>query len=442
MPENRAAPRQISLGTPTDKTVKTMTDNNPLQASRIQPTAKTTSIPAGPPPRLTTLILLSALSVLPVNMILPSLPRIAAAFHADYALVNLSVAGYTIVTAMIEIVAGAMSDRYGRRPVALTAVSVFIIASIGCALATNIGTFLVFRALQASIGACFSVALVVVKETSGERGAASRIGYVSMGWAIAPMVGPMFGGFLDELFGWRAIFVVLAILGVAVLALSIRELRETSTRASRPQANYLSSYAQLLSSARFWAYTLCMACSMGTLYIFLGGAPLAFSQSFGGSSATLGFYMGMVPAGFILGSYLAGRYASRNALSTVLIVARLFTCIGLLAGLVLSMSGIAHILAFFGPCMFIGIGNGLTMPAGNTGVLSVRPDLAGTAAGLSAAMRLAGGALIGSVAGLFLAQSGAIHALFVMMLVSALLALLAAFYAAFVDRRMSTPVSA
>jgi predicted MFS family arabinose efflux permease len=149
----------------------------------------------------------------------------------------------------------------------------------------------------------------------------------------------------------------------------------------------------------------------------------------------------MVPAGFILGSYLAGRYASRNALSSVLIAARLFTFIGLLAGLVLSMSGTAHILAFFGPCMFIGIGNGLTMPAGNTGVLSVRPDLAGTAAGLSAAMRLAGGALIGSIAGLFLAKSGAIHALFVMMLVSASLALLAALYAALVDRRIPKPVS-
>ncbi|CAN7547159.1 multidrug effflux MFS transporter [Rhizobium rhizogenes] len=418
-----------------------MTDNNPIEASRVQTTGKAASTPTARPPRLTTLILLSALSVLPVNVILPSLPSIAATFHADYALVNLSVAGYTIVTAVIEIVAGAMSDRYGRRPVALTAVSIFIVASIGCALATNIGIFLVFRAMQASIGACFSVALVVVKETSGERGAASRIGYVSMGWAIAPMVGPMFGGLLDELFGWRAIFAVLAILGAAVLILSMCELRETSTRASRPNANYLTSYAQLLNSARFWAYTLCMACSMGTLYIFLGGAPLAFGQSLGGSSATLGFYMGMVPAGFILGSYLAGRYASRTALGTVLIVARLFTCLGLLVGLILAMSGATHVLAFFGPCMFIGIGNGLTMPAGNTGVLSVRPDLAGTAAGLSAAMRLAGGALIGSIAGLFLAQSGAIHALFVMMLVSASLALLAALYAALVDRRIPKPVS-
>ncbi|AYG61302.1 multidrug effflux MFS transporter [Rhizobium jaguaris] len=417
-----------------------MTGDTPIQTSSAQMSEKAAAAPTSAPPRLTTLILLSALSVLPVNMIVPSLPKIAAAFHADYALVNLSVAGYTIVTALIEIVAGTISDRYGRRPVALMAVSIFIVASVGCALATNIGIFLLFRAMQASIGACFSVALVVVKETSGERGAASRIGYVSMGWAIAPMVGPMFGGLLDELFGWRAMFVVLAILGVAVLALSMRELRETSARASRSNANYLASYAQLLRSARFWAYTLCMACSMGTLYIFLGGAPLVFGQSLGGSSATLGFYMGMVPAGFILGSYLAGRYASRHALSTTLIVARLFTCAGLLAGLALSMLGTAHVLAFFGPCMFIGIGNGLTMPAANTGVLSVRPDLAGTAAGLSAAMRLAGGALIGAIAGLFLAQSGTAYALFGMMLVSASLALFAAFYAAFLDWRASKPV--
>ncbi|SEC73860.1 Predicted arabinose efflux permease, MFS family [Rhizobiales bacterium GAS188] len=279
--------------------------------------------PTTAPPRLTTLILLSALAVLPVNMILPSLPNIAATFQADFALVNLSVAGYAIVTALTQIIAGAMSDRYGRRPVVLMAVSIFIVASVGSALATNIGVFLLFRAMQASIAACFSVALVIIKETSGERKAASKIGYLAMGWAIAPMLGPMFGGVLDGLFGWRANFVVLAILGAAVLALSMRELSETAARSSRSNGNYLASYGQLLSSARFWGYTLCMACSMGTLYVFLGGAPLAVGKSLGGSSAKLGFYMGMVPAGFILGSYLAGRYASQSSLNTMLILGRL-----------------------------------------------------------------------------------------------------------------------
>ncbi len=91
--------------------------------------------------------------------------------------------------------------------------------------------------------------------------------------------------------------------------------------------------------------------------------------------------------------------------------------------------------------MFIGIGNGLTMPAANTGVLSVRADLAGTAGGLAAAMSIAGAALIASIAGLFLAQSGTIHALFTTMLIPASLALLAALYAALVDWRASKPIA-
>jgi Bcr/CflA subfamily drug resistance transporter len=384
--------------------------------------------------------LLSALAVLPVNIILPSLPNIAATFQADFAVVNLSVAGYAVVTALTQLIAGAMSDRYGRRPMVLMAVSIFIVASVGCAFATNIGIFLLFRAMQASISACFSVALVVIKETSGERKAASKFGYLAMGWAIAPMLGPMFGGLLDELFGWRAIFAVLAILGAPVLVLSMRELKETAAHSSRSNGNHLASYGQLLSSARFWGYALCMAFSMGTLYVFLGEAPLVVDKSLGGSSAQLGLYMGMVPAGFILGSFLAGRYASVNSLSATLVFGRLLTCMGLLVGLILSMLGTINVLAFFGPCMFIGIGNGLTMPAANTGVLSVRADLAGTAAGLAAAMAIAGGALVASIAGLLFAEPRTIHELLGVMLISASLALLAALYAALVDWRTSRPV--
>ncbi|ULJ74634.1 MFS transporter [Rhizobium gallicum] len=414
-----------------------MTSENPIQTSCTQVTGKTDMTLTTAPPRLATLILLSALAVLPVNMILPSLPNIAATFQADFGLVNLSVAGYATVSALATVIAGAMTDRYGRRPVVLMAVSIFIVASVGCALATNIGVFLLFRAMQASIAACFSVALVLIKETSGERETASKIGYAAVGWALAPMLGPMFGGTVDELFGWRASFVVFAVLGSAMLALALCDLRETAARSQRPHGNYLAAYGQLLSSARFWAYTLCMAWSMGTLYIFLGGAPLAVGQTLGGSSAKLGFYMGLVPAGFILGSYLAGRYASKHVLGATLIVGRLITCMGLVVGLILSMLATAHVLAFFGPCMLIGIGNGLTMPAANTGVLSVRADLAGTAAGLAAAVTTAGGALIAAIAGLFLVKSGATHVLLGMMLISASLALLAALLAAFVDWRAS-----
>ncbi len=427
--------RQISR-LPTRTTDKAMTrTENRIQRSATQAIEDPTIGRAAVQPRLTTLILLSALAVLPVNMILPSLPKIAAAFHADFALVNLSVAGFSIVTATLEAIGGAISDRFGRRPVVLTALSIFVVASVGCALAPDIGTFLVFRSMQACIGPCYSVALVIIKETSGDREAASKFGYLAMGWALAPMVGPLFGGSLDEVFGWQASFVVLAVLGAAAFLLSMRELKGSRAPSPGSRRNYLASYGLLLCSARFWAYTLCMSCSMGVLYIFLGGAPLTIGDALGGSSARLGFYMGLVPAGFILGSYLAGRYGARIRLGIILVIARLLACVGLSIGLALSLSGTTQVLALFGPCIFIGLGNGLTMPAANSGAMSVRSDMVGTAAGLAAALRIAGGALIGSIAGLFLERSATIHTLFVLMLVSAMLALLAALWAAVIERR-------
>lgn len=387
------------------------------------------------PPRRTFFILLTAMSVLPVNIYLPALPNIAGAFGASLALVNLSVAGYAIATALIEVVAGALSDRYGRRPVVLISVSTFTVASIGCALAPNIGIFLACRTFQAAIAACFSVAMVVIKETSSGRQAVRRMGFAGMGWALAPMFGPTLGGILDELFGWRTIFVVLAILGGAVLVLSIRQLKETSLYSGTSKGNFPASFRQILGSARFWAYTLCMTCSMGTLYVFLGGTPLVMGNHLGGSSVALGLYMAMVPGGFVLGSYLTGICASRVFRSHILVYARVLTCGGLLVGLILASLHDIHALTFFIACMFIGIGNGLTTPVVNMGVMSERASLAGTATGLSAATSIGGGALISSVAGLSLGTTGSIHILLALLLTSASLALLAAFFAALVDRQ-------
>jgi MFS transporter, DHA1 family, multidrug resistance protein len=344
------------------------------------------------------------------------------------------VAGYATATAMTEIVAGALSDRYGRRPVALISISIFIVASIGCALAPNIGAFLVFRTFQAAIAACFSVAMVVIAETSSGREAVRKIGFAGMGWALAPMFGPTLGGMLNELFGWRTIFVVLAILGGAVLVVSMRQLKETSLYSGTSNGNFLTSFRRILSSPRFWAYTLCMACSTGTLYVFLGGTPLVMSSHLGGSSVALGLYMAMVPGGFVLGSYLTGICASRVFRSHVLVCARVLTCGGLLVGLILATSYNIHAFVFFISCAFIGIGNGSTAPVVNMGVMSERANLAGTATGLSAAMSIGGGALISSAAGPFLGTPGSIPILLALLLTSASLALLAALFAALVDR--------
>lgn len=394
------------------------------------------------PPRPAFFIFLTAISVLPVNVYLPALPGIAEEFDSGYALANLSVAGFAIVGALTEMVAGALSDRFGRRPVVLVSVSVFIVASIGCALAPSIGFFLVCRGFQASIAACFSVAMVVIKETSTGGEAVRKIGFAGMGWALAPMSAPTLGGIVDELAGWRAIFAVLAVLGATVLVVSMRRMTETSVHLGPSRGGVLGSFRRVLASPRFWAYTLCMACSMGTLYVFLGGAPLVMRERLGGSSAALGLYMAMVPAGFILGSYLTGRWGPQIFRSRVLVCARILTWGALLAGVTITTWYDIGAPTFFAFCVFIGIGNGLTTPAVSMGVMSGSADLAGTAMGLSAALSIGGAALISSVAGLFLGAAGSVHVLLILLLAPASLALLAAFAAALADRQPRAEESA
>lgn len=381
-------------------------------------------------PRLAVLIVLSALAVLPINMFVPSLPSIARDFNAEFVLVNVAVAGYAVATAVTHLIAGALSDRFGRKPIALVALAIFAMASIGCSLAGDIRTFLLCRLFQSTVIAGYAVSLAAIRDTSSESVAASRIGYVSSAWAVAPMIGPTFGGMLDAHFGWRASFVVFAFLGVGGLCLVALHLCETNNHRSDSMALQFKGYGELLGSARFCAYALCMAFSIGTLYVFIGGAPLVAARLGETSTTMLGLYMGMVPAGFIIGSYVVGHAGSRHSATELILAGRILTCSGLLVGLGLVVCGVIHPLAFFGPCVTVGLGNGLTMPAANARVLSVRSGLAGTASGLAAALTVIGAGVIAFSSGLVVNASNASVAVLSVMLTASLLSLAAAVFIA------------
>jgi DHA1 family bicyclomycin/chloramphenicol resistance-like MFS transporter len=368
---------------------------------------------AASPPRLLTLVLLTGLSVLSLNMFLPSLPNIAKDLQADYALTSLSIAGYLAMTAALQLVMGPLSDRFGRRPVLLAGLVIFILASLGCALANDIWTFLLFRILQGAIISGAALSRAVIRDMVPAREAASLMGYVGMAMAVAPMLGPLLGGVLDELFGWRASFYTFLAMGIVVFALCWTDLGETNKSKSDTFVKQFRSYPELFRSHRFWGYALCMMFSTGAFYAFLAGAAL-------------GFCLGTITAGFAMGSYLSGRFAQRHSLVSMMIAGRLVACAGLLAGLALLLAGFVHPATLFGATIFVGIGNGLTMPSSNAGALSVRPELAGSAAGLSGALTVAAGALLTSLTGAVLTTENGAYALLGMMLLCTVLALLAA----------------
>src|SRR3546814_5204732 len=150
-----------------------------------------------------------------------------------------------------------------------------------------------------------------------------------MACAVAPMLAALFGGARDALFGWRANFWAFMAFGVAVFVLCWIDLGETNKSPSETFMKQLWTYPELLRSRRFWGYALCMASSSGSFYAFLGGAPLVAAAVFQMSPAMLGFAMGTMTAGFMLGSFLAGRFGQYFSLTTLMIAGRLVACGGL-----------------------------------------------------------------------------------------------------------------
>ena len=158
------------------------------------------------PPHILTLILISGISTLSMNVFLPSLPSMTDYFNTDYGLMQLSVAIYLAVNAVLQLIVGPLSDRYGRRPITLAGVFIFILASLGCLFANSVEVFLIMRMIQAAVVVGMVLSRAVVRDMVPQDQAASMIGYVTMGMAIVPMLGPAIGGALERPLAGRPIF--------------------------------------------------------------------------------------------------------------------------------------------------------------------------------------------------------------------------------------------
>ena len=213
----------------------------------------------------------------------------------------LSIGGYLGVTAALQLVVGPLSDRHGRRPVLLGSLALFVLASVGCALATDIRTLLAFRMLQGAVIGGAVISRAVVRDMMPPREAAGLLGTIAMAMAVAPMLAPVLGGALDQAFGWRASFWAFAAFGGALLAWCWTDLGETNASPSATFGAQLRAYPELVRSRRFWGFSLCMTFSIGAFYVFLSGAPLVAGRLFGLSPAQVGALLGSITAGFAPG---------------------------------------------------------------------------------------------------------------------------------------------
>ena len=349
------------------------------------------------PPSLFTLIVVTALGALATNLFLPSLDNMARAFDVPYSVMQIAISGYLAASAVIQLLVGPLADRYGRRPVMLGTLAIFVLASIGTLLATSATMFLLFRLIQASAMAGTVLARAMISDLVADR-AAAMLGYVTMGMALVPMLAPVAGGRLEELFGWQGSFTLLLITGAVVLVWSWRDLGETMHGPGIPMREQWRRYPILARSVRFWGYCLASMLNAGSFYAYLGGASFVGSQVFGLDPVTVGNWFAAPSLGYMLGNAIAARLSGRFSINSMILTGSSITAVALSTALLIDLSGHMAPLVFFGAVSVMGMGNGMTMPNAMAGMMGVRPDLAGTASGFGGAMMVAGGAILASLA--------------------------------------------
>lgn len=391
--------------------------------------------PATSPPHFPTLVLLTALSVLTLNMFLPSLANIARDLNTSYALASLAVSGFLAVNGVLQLVIGPLADRYGRRPILLWSMAIFVVASVVCALAEDIVTFLAARTVQAIIIAGSTLASAILSDVHGRAKAASLMGYLAMAMAVAPMLAPMVGGVLDEALGWRAGFWLYTGLGAITLWLIWSDLGETNPAPADTMWKQVQSYRELFGSRRFWGYTVCMACGIGVFFLFIASAPLVGQEVFGLSPTMVGVGIGSITGGFFLGSFITGRYTESFGPMRMILVGRALAVVGVGLVLIAFALGAGGPILFFAGAISAGFANGLSISNARAGALAVRPHLAGSASGLSGALTVALGAVLTASPGLLLTKSNGAWLTLVFMLILAIGAMAAAVYTWDVDRR-------
>ncbi len=385
----------------------------------MEHTASVRFLDARTPPHILTLILIAGLSALSLNIFLPSLPSMAAYFGVEYHLMQLSLSGYLATTAVVQLFIGPVSDRYGRRPVMLATTAVFVLATIGAIAAPTFTVFMICRMVQAAIATGLVLSRAVVRDMYSQDQSASMIGYVTMGMSVVPMVGPVIGGALDAAFGWQASFVLLAVGGMGLFGLIWADMGETAKASGLSFAAQVRQYPELLRSQRFWGYCLGSAFASGAFFAYLGGAPFVGTNVFQMDSATLGFYFGAPAVGYLVGNFLSGRFAARVGVNRMMLLGALVSTAGLVALVLVTAFGAVTPAWFFGLVITLGLGNGISLPSANAGMLSVRPHLAGSASGLGGAFMIGGGAALSALAGVLLGPgSGPLPLVLLMLVVS------------------------
>lgn len=361
----------------------------PLQKPLSTAGAPTGGLARAPSPPFLLLVALTSASPFALNAMTPALPRIADDFAVPYVVVQLALTVALLAFGLAQLIAGPLSDRYGRRQLVIFGLAVFALGSLISALAPSAAVMIAGRSLQAGGGAtAFILSRTIVYDTHERDAATAKISYMVMVMILAPLAGTLFGGYLVDYSGWRAIFWLITMVGIGLAALAATLLAETNRYLgqARTLGQILREARELLSVPMFWGYTGAAAFASGMFFSFLGVAPYIFEKIMGEPPSHFVNYFILMSIGYMAGNFASAKLAARLGPVKMLGLGVVLATIGI--ALFWLMSGINRPIALFLPMMFMTFSNGVTLPSATVGAMALRPALSGTASGVGGMVQM------------------------------------------------------
>ena len=339
---------------------------------------------------------MTGVSSVSLNMLVPAIPSMATKFATDPANVALTVSLYLLGLALAQLVFGPLSDRFGRRPVVLAGLAIATVASTVAIFAASIAWLIAARVAQ-SLGASTgqTIGRAIIRDLYDREHAASMIGLVTSVVVLMPMVAPLIGGILDTLFGWESIFIFTAVLSVCVFVWAMLDLPETrrAPEGAREHNHFRADLAALGASPRFFGYALCAGFGSAPFFSLLGGAPYVVVSMLGRTSAEYGLWFFVPSIGFMAGNFAVARLTVRFGIDTLIWWGIALTIIGCLLNIAAYVAFPGwEMMTIFLPQVVVGLGNGLLLPTAVAGAVSIRPQVAGTASGMTGCIQMSIGA--------------------------------------------------
>jgi DHA1 family bicyclomycin/chloramphenicol resistance-like MFS transporter len=326
------------------------------------------------------------LQPLSTDLYLATLPGMAADFGVTATDVQHTLSLFVIGFGTAQLVSGPMSDRFGRKPVMIGGLTLYLAASIACALAPSLAWLVVARFVQA-IGCCTGVvvARAVIRDAYAPAEGAKVLAKASSLLSLAPIAGPILGGYLQVAFGWRAAFVALTLAGLTVWIAALWRMRESNPRinidALRP-GRLVRTYVAVARNPSFWAYALPGTLSYASIFAFISGTPFVLIRVLGVPTHHYGYYFACGVFGYLGGTLLCRRMIARIGLQRSLEIGTMIGLTGGLGFLAMVLGGLSNPVMVITAQFIVMIAHGINFPCAQAGSLTPFPENAGAAAGL------------------------------------------------------------